>query len=260
MGVHWCLSDGMRAIEKDLTEILEGKLYLSSIRCARARWLRRRKFKAVVTLLPAETVFRVWYPGIRPDTCKIKSNTFGVYQLADIRRSSLDTFHVPIFDAIFAPIAKYLDPGIEFIHQHIQKGEKTLVHCAAGRSRSTTMHSVTPNPITQVIAYLVAKCGFTLRAAFHHCKVRRPIVAPNIGFVQALVEFERRVVAKENEKLDVKENGRKKRELSMNFLGEYVINERMGGEEVAGVTPEALQKMIDDCNGNVSLAQVEIML
>jgi len=223
MGVHWCLSDGMRAIEKDLTEILEGKLYLSSIRCARARWLRRRKFKAVVTLLPAE--------------------------LADIRRSSLDTFHVPIFDAIFAPIAKYLDPGVEFIHQHIQKGEKTLVHCAAGRSRSTTM----------VIAYLVAKCGFTLRAAFHHCKVRRPIVAPNIGFVQALVEFERRVVAKENEKLDVKENGRKKRELSMNFLGEYVINERMGGEEVAEVTPEALQKMIDDCNGNVSLAQVKLL-
>lgn len=62
----------------------------------------------------------------------------------------------------------------------------TVVHCAAGASRSTTL----------VIAYLIKYSGLTLREAFRHTHTGRQCARPNMGFFEQLIRFEYSVLGK----------------------------------------------------------------
>lgn len=95
----------------------------------------------------------------------------------------------------------YSDLGIEhhqfYFHDHPSENigsvfekvselmEKTnapiLVHCFVGASRSPTI----------VLAYLMRQ-GMKLEEAFKYVKERRPVVNPNIGFIEQLRAFESR--------------------------------------------------------------------
>ena len=75
------------------------------------------------------------------------------------------------------------------IAEALAGGGRALVHCAAGISRSSTI----------VLAYLVARRGYTLREAFEHVHARRFVVWPNAGFMEALIQLERRSIALEQE-------------------------------------------------------------
>ncbi len=65
-------------------------------------------------------------------------------------------------------------------YDFIEKGP-TLVHCYAGISRSATI----------VISYLMIKNSMSYNDAKDLCKKARPIICPNSGFVQQLLDFEK---------------------------------------------------------------------
>merc|ERR1719203_593344 len=78
----------------------------------------------------------------------------------------------PVSNAFIAEAAEtQLSPGVP---------SRVFVHCMAGRSRSATV----------VIAYLMQAQRWSLRQALDHVKVRRPIVFPNVGFLQQLRRYE----------------------------------------------------------------------
>jgi len=64
--------------------------------------------------------------------------------------------------------------------------EKILVHCMHGRSRSATI----------LIAYLMKKEKWTLREAYVHVKLRRPIVGPDKHLKKQLIDYEKHLFGK----------------------------------------------------------------
>lgn len=77
-------------------------------------------------------------------------------------------------------IGAHFDETVEFIDGALAQGGVVLVHCAAGISRSASL----------VLAYLMAKRGLSLNAAFHQLRVVRACVYPNHGFRRQLREYE----------------------------------------------------------------------
>ena len=69
---------------------------------------------------------------------------------------------------------------MQFVDAARLGGGRTLIACAAGVSRSTTL----------VIAYLLKREALSLPLAYTMVKSVRPIVQPNFGFIRQLVEFE----------------------------------------------------------------------
>ncbi len=74
-----------------------------------------------------------------------------------------------------------IDEVVEFLRA--SKMQNTLVHCAAGQSRSVAL----------VIAYLIIDFGHGYDSALAYIKEGRPSVCPNYGFEAQLRELERRV-------------------------------------------------------------------
>jgi protein-tyrosine phosphatase len=65
------------------------------------------------------------------------------------------------------------------ISQALQKKKNVMVHCKAGMSRSAAL----------VIAYLMIEHKWRYEEAYSYVKKKRPIVAPNEGFVRQLKNF-----------------------------------------------------------------------
>lgn len=86
------------------------------------------------------------------------------------------TMHIWLDDLPEELISRYFSPCHSFIAQ-----APTLVHCYAGISRSSTI----------VISYLIKHKDFTLKNALEHCRNIRPIVNPNIGFLNQLESYEK---------------------------------------------------------------------
>ena len=75
-------------------------------------------------------------------------------------------------------------PGlVEHIHRVIDGGGRIVVNCVAGVSRSASV----------CLAYKVRYEGLSLREAFDEVHKARPVVSPNVGFWQALVQWEEEV-------------------------------------------------------------------
>lgn len=73
----------------------------------------------------------------------------------------------------------WLAKTVAEIERDIQEGHKVLVMCAAGRSRSATV----------TLAYLATYGGMTLKNAWFHLKVCRPVVDPHIELLVVLYRF-----------------------------------------------------------------------
>lgn len=73
---------------------------------------------------------------------------------------------IPTRDYLFAPSFEDIERAVGFIHQNIECGKATYVHCKAGRGRSTTI----------VLCYLVKYRGMTPYDAFNHVRSKRPRV------------------------------------------------------------------------------------
>ena len=53
-------------------------------------------------------------------------------------QNDIDYLKLKVLD-VMVPSAEQLDQGTTFIHQHVEAGDKLLIHCAKGRGRSATM-------------------------------------------------------------------------------------------------------------------------
>jgi protein-tyrosine phosphatase len=69
---------------------------------------------------------------------------------------------------------------IDIIDSYLQNGQKVLVNCFAGVSRSSTI----------VIAYLMYRYNLLLEEAFQFVKSKRIIIQPNPGFISQLKYLE----------------------------------------------------------------------
>jgi len=208
----------------DLCEVIPGKLYISSVLCADPRFLQKEQIGQCISVIPELPA-------------SLKNSSRGI----QVR-------HIPIHDNGDAKIGEHFENAIYWIHSF---NGKTLVHCSAGRSRSATI----------IIAYLVAKKNLSVRDAYRLLKSKRKIIGPNTGFIQRLLEFEDRLIEREERKRN--ENSKGKRTRSLNFLAEYVIDTKMGGAKkmkaLLGVTVDKFQAIIDECNGNVAKAQLKVI-
>jgi hypothetical protein len=81
-------------------------------------------------------------------------------------------------------IAAHFETCFDYLDEAIKSEEsKILLHCQAGISRS----------ITVCIAYLMKRNNWGLDQAYDFVLMKRPIIRPNQGFMQQLIDFHRRM-------------------------------------------------------------------
>ncbi|XVE84316.1 hypothetical protein DITRI_Ditri17bG0003200 [Diplodiscus trichospermus] len=88
---------------------------------------------------------------------------------------------IPVMDQEDTNISQYFGECFDFIDEAKRQNGGVLVHCVVGKSRSVTI----------IVAYLMKKHGMTLSQALEHVKCKRPLAAPNSGFISQLKEFEK---------------------------------------------------------------------
>lgn len=99
----------------------------------------------------------------------------------------IESIRLPLEDDVNANLLPHLDTAVDRIHELItKKNFHVLVHCVAGVSRSATV----------VIAYLMKYKKLDLRSAFNFCNSLRPVVRPNNGFMQQLINYELQLFGK----------------------------------------------------------------
>ncbi|KAK7011405.1 dual specificity protein phosphatase 1 [Biomphalaria glabrata] len=94
--------------------------------------------------------------------------------------------NVQVNDNMDADLFSWFPKIIEFIDNVAAEDGKVLVHCRAGVSRSATV----------CIAYIMQKRGLSLDSAFEFVMTRRPIIDPNLNFIQQLQRFETNLKSK----------------------------------------------------------------
>lgn len=119
-----------------------------------------------------------------------------------------------IDDDILEDILKYLPELTEIIEKHLKKGDKILVHCVMGMSRSASV----------VIAYLMQYKRMNYASAYHYTKSKRPIVNPNPGFVQQLKEYALLLSKKPN---DIEKAKKVHKMNSLQYSTDFNINDYM---------------------------------
>ncbi|CAL4116430.1 unnamed protein product [Meganyctiphanes norvegica] len=72
---------------------------------------------------------------------------------------------------------------VEFMNRAILSGGCVLVHCNAGVSRAASI----------VIAYLMKHYGMKYDEAFRFVKSKRSFIRPNVGFVEQLMIYEKKL-------------------------------------------------------------------
>lgn len=96
----------------------------------------------------------------------------------------VECVRVPVSDLPTANLGTHFERVAERIHGNRAGG--TLVHCAAGLSRSPAL----------VMAYLMRYRGVTLRQAHRWVQESRPYIRLNAGFWEQLLQYERRLYGK----------------------------------------------------------------
>ena len=78
-------------------------------------------------------------------------------------------------------LCDHISLALPWIQEALENGGRVLLHCATGSSRSGSI----------MLAYLIRYHGMSLQAALLHARRLRPIIKPNPGFMEQLLEFER---------------------------------------------------------------------
>ncbi|XP_030478635.1 dual specificity protein phosphatase 1 isoform X3 [Cannabis sativa] len=99
---------------------------------------------------------------------------------------------ISVADKEDTDIKQFFDECFNFIDEAKRTGGSVLVHCVVGKSRSATI----------VVAYLMRQHGMSLSEALKLVRSKRPIVAPNSGFLSQLKEFEKSPICKDKAKAE----------------------------------------------------------
>lgn len=96
---------------------------------------------------------------------------------------AVEYLRVPVADSPAAQIREHFDRVADKIHAVEAERGRVLVHCCAGVSRSATL----------CLAYLLKHRDMSLVDAHALVRARRPIIRPNSGFWEQLIDYERRL-------------------------------------------------------------------
>ena len=98
------------------------------------------------------------------------------------KKNGIEYCHIPWVDSDTQVLEKRdLNCAIQRIHQHRLRGNGVVVHCAQGKSRSSTL----------VIAYLCSIFKWSVDKSLEWVKSKRLMAQPNKGFISQLLEFEK---------------------------------------------------------------------
>jgi len=90
---------------------------------------------------------------------------------------------IEVYDSVDDDIQKHFVGTTEYIHDIITNSGKILVHCFAGKSRSSTI----------VCSYMMKYHNMTRDVALDHIRQKRPIICPNMGFMKQLLLWEKQL-------------------------------------------------------------------
>uniref|UniRef100_A0A8D0HRF3 Dual specificity phosphatase 21 n=1 Tax=Sphenodon punctatus TaxID=8508 RepID=A0A8D0HRF3_SPHPU len=96
---------------------------------------------------------------------------------------NINYIHVPVTDTPESRLYEFFDPIADRIHTVDITQGRTLVHCVAGISRSSAL----------CLAYLMKYHAMSLVNAHAWLKSCRPIIRPNSGFWQQVIQYEYKV-------------------------------------------------------------------
>jgi protein-tyrosine phosphatase len=102
-------------------------------------------------------------------------------------RPGITYLRIVIGDDEDEEISKHFEATSAFIQEHLQKGDRVLVHCSAGKSRSATI----------CMAFLMKFRDLSLDQAYAVVEIVRDIVYPNEGFYMQLQAYERILLSNE---------------------------------------------------------------
>ncbi|GAA27180.2 dual specificity protein phosphatase 14 [Clonorchis sinensis] len=102
---------------------------------------------------------------------------------AQLRNAVISSMHVAVEDMEGANLRAHFDRVGDRIASEQRRGGRTLVHCMAGVSRSSSL----------VLAYLMRHMNMTLADAYQHVRSIRPCIQPNPSFWRQLLEYEERI-------------------------------------------------------------------
>lgn len=136
------------------TTIIPDKLYLTSITEAESfSFLKNNKITAILTI------------NIEPVRIPL-----------GLQNSGIKTKFINLADNCTSHIKSYFDEMNDFI----ERNERVVVHCYAGKSRSATA----------VIAYLMKTSKMTLDQALQFVQSKRHVVCPNFSFMGQLKSYQ----------------------------------------------------------------------
>ena len=123
-------------------------------------------------------------------------NTFGIKHILNCAveiipkniPNNIKYCHINMLDDQNIDITLYFKKAFGFIEQARKKGEKILIHCKLGISRSPAL----------LIGYFIKYRGFTTDSALEFIRSKRSQVHPNIGFIEQLYSYEKSL--KQNQK------------------------------------------------------------
>ena len=106
----------------------------------------------------------------------------GLDQIISLVKPPASMNHIHSTQILFDDM-DYVDilPYAERIYTLLETDAKTLVHCAAGRSRSCAV----------VLYYIMKKHNKTFQEAYDLLKVKRPDMCINEGFIRTLKQYEK---------------------------------------------------------------------
>lgn len=92
----------------------------------------------------------------------------------------VDYLQLGLDDSPLERISNTFPTTNKFIDKHLSRGNRVLVHCYAGISRSAAI----------VIAYLMYKYNMPFMEMYNYAKSKRGIINPNFGFITQLHSYQ----------------------------------------------------------------------
>ena len=84
--------------------------------------------------------------------------------------------YLPIYDSESQKLEKFLEKSNNFIKEGSENGNKILIHCGSGMSRSVTL----------CLMYMIIEKHYKFSDAYKIMKEKRKIALPNMGFRKLL--------------------------------------------------------------------------
>lgn len=150
-----------------MNEIIPGLWLGSSEASANAPLLKSHNITYLLTVSPSYTTVKKDVVSTFPDSTPFHDGTF--WRLV-----------IPVYDMPTYNLLDHFAISFTFIHAALQIGGGVLVHCAAGASRSATI----------LASYLMRAYKLGALEALNRVREKRPIVRPNVGFLDQLLVYE----------------------------------------------------------------------